>query len=131
MSRKEQKMYAILGLIVAVLACVATWIVVPQIQDVFRQPTPMVGSFEYQVRVQNREASQNIPNAKVTIEVAGQAPLDEITDANGFARISINASYAGKPGRLLVEASGYEAYRQEIDLTEGILPDTIPLKQLP
>jgi len=71
--------------------------------------------FTYAVRVQKEGTNQNVSNAKVTIEVAGQAPLDEITDSNGFARIVINASYAGKPGRLLVEANGYESYRQEID----------------
>ncbi|MCB0172707.1 MAG: hypothetical protein KDJ97_19390 [Anaerolineae bacterium] len=87
--------------------------------------------FTYAVRVQKEGTNQNIPNSRVTIEVPGQAPLDEITDSNGFARIVINAAYTGQPGRLLIEANGYEPYRQEIDLTEGNLPDTIPLKQSP
>lgn len=92
---------------------------------------PNSQSFTYSVRVQKEGTGQNIPNAKVTIEVAGQAPLDEITDTNGYARISIDAVYVSKPGRLLVEADGYQRYRQEIDLAEGNLPDTIPLRQLP
>lgn len=49
--------------------------------------------FTYTVRVQKEGTNQNISNAKVTIEVAGQAPLDEITDSNGFARIFITDSY--------------------------------------
>ncbi|MCP4368150.1 MAG: hypothetical protein GY797_08615 [Deltaproteobacteria bacterium] len=87
--------------------------------------------FTYSVRVQTEGTGKNMKNVKVTIEVSGQAPLDEITDTNGFARIFINASYIGKPGRLLVEASGYESYRQEIDLSEGNLPDTILLTITP
>lgn len=113
-------------IVVALIGLIA--VIIPLVINNKASTSP---SFTYAVRVQKEGTSQNIPNAKVTIEVAGQAPLDEITDANGFARIAINASYAGKPGRLLVEANGYEAYRQEIDLTEGNLPDTIPLKELP
>ena len=92
-------------------------------------PTPTTPTrFTYPVRVQEQGTGQNIPNAKVIIEVVGQAPLDEITDTDGFARIFIDASYVGKPGRLLVEANGYKPCRQEIDLREGILPDTIQLE---
>ncbi|MCP4372393.1 MAG: hypothetical protein GY797_30450 [Deltaproteobacteria bacterium] len=86
-------------------------------------------SFSYLVRVQENGTGNYIANAKVTIEVAEQAPLDEVTDVNGVTRIFLSRSYAGQPGRLLVEANGYELYRQEIDLTEGSLPDTIPLNK--
>ena len=76
-------------------------------------PTPDI-SFGYQVRVQSKDIGEYIPNAKVTIEVSGQAPLDDITDSNGLARISISSSRAGKPGRLIVEAAGYKRYVQNI-----------------
>ena len=88
-------------------------------------------TFLYSVRVQQQEDAQPVPNATIILEVAGQAPLDEITDSNGLARLFVEDSHAGKPGRLLITASGYETYRQEIDLTEDNLPETILLKSLP
>jgi hypothetical protein len=91
-------------------------------------PTPDT-SFGYQVRVQAKDTGRYIPDAKVTIEVSGQAPLDDITDSNGLARISISSSRAGKPGRLIVEAAGYKRYMQNIDLTMGTLPDVVLLER--
>jgi hypothetical protein len=84
-------------------------------------------SFAYLIRVQEESTNRNIPNAKVTIEVTGQTPLDARTDTNGLARIFIDVLYAGKPGRLLVESNGYVSYRQEIDLTQGALPGILLL----
>ncbi len=85
----------------------------------------------YAVRLLAEETGQSLPNVQITIEVAEHAPLQAITDSNGFARISIDAAHAGKPSRLLIDASGYKVYRQEIDLIEGKLPDTILLRQSP
>ncbi len=85
-------------------------------------------SFSYLIRVQEESTGQNIANANVIIEVTGQAPLDGITDANGVARIFIPDSHSEEPARLLVEAERYESYRQEIDLTEVALLDTILLR---
>ena len=85
-------------------------------------------SFDYQVRVQAKDTGRYIPNAKVTIEVSGQAPLDGITDSNGLARIFIGSSHAGKPGLLIVEAAGYKRHTQNIDLTVGTLPDVVQLE---
>jgi hypothetical protein len=93
-------------------------------------PTPDT-SFGYQVRVQAKDTGEYIPNAKVTIEVSGQAPLDGITDSNGLARIFISSSRAGKPGRLIVETAGYKRYMQNIDLTMGTLPDVVQLEPAP
>jgi formylglycine-generating enzyme required for sulfatase activity len=87
--------------------------------------------FLYPVRVQQDGTGEQIPNAEVTIEVKRKAPLNEITDANGFARIPIPGSYVGQRGILIVESKGYKPYRQEIDLNEGILPDTIQLEPKP
>ena len=84
-------------------------------------------TFDYSVRVQAGNTSLPIPNAKVTIEVIGQAPLDEITDSNGIARLFIDTSHAGQPARLIVRASGYQEYTQNIDLRQDALPDVVPL----
>lgn len=84
--------------------------------------------FTYQVRVEAIGTNETIPNATVTIEVGGQAPLDNVTDSNGVARIFISATHAGKPARLIVEAEGYRRYRQEMDLVEEVLPDIVRLE---
>jgi hypothetical protein len=85
-------------------------------------------SFSYSVRVQDKDSAQTVPNAKVIIEIAGIASLDDVTDVNGLARIFIDASHSGKPGRLTVEANGYKKYTQNIDLTKDGLPDVIQLE---
>ena len=84
-------------------------------------------SFAYSIRVQSKGTSEHIPNAKVTIEITGKAPLDEFTDDNGYARILIDSDRVGKPGRLIVEATGYERYTQNIDLYKDVLPDVVQL----
>jgi hypothetical protein len=95
-------------------------------------PTPApAADFTYQVRVQDKATGANIPNALVTIEVGGKAPLDAITDSTGFARIFVSADHSGQPGRLLVEAEGYIKHRQEIDITEGALPKDVLLEPAP
>ena len=73
-------------------------------------PAPTPTTFSYQVRVQLEDGGAYISNAKVTLEVSGQAPLDSITDANGLARIFVGVSHVGKPGMLIVEATGYETF---------------------
>ncbi len=90
--------------------------------------SPSVNSnFGYTIRVQTNDAGMPIANAKVTIEVIGQAPLDEIADSNGVARFLIDSSRVGQPARLIVRATGYKSYSQNIDLRQGTLPDVIPL----
>jgi uncharacterized protein YraI len=90
-------------------------------------PTSTPVPFSYQVRVEAKDTGENVPNAEVTIEVSGKASLDGITDTNGIARIFIDPSHAGQPGFLFVEATGYERYRQHIDLIVGALPDVVLL----
>ena len=85
------------------------------------------GDFAYLVRVHARDTDEPISNAEVTIEVGGKAPLDDITDTSGLARIFIDSSYVGEPGVLVVRATGYETHRQHIDLKKGALPDVVML----
>lgn len=85
-------------------------------------------NFDYSVRVQSNDTGLPVPNAKVTIEVIGQAPLDEITDSNGIARFFIDTSRSGQPARLLIRATGLKLYNQNIDLRQGTLPDVVPLE---
>ncbi len=120
---------AIASIIVAIVIAVIGWVISPNSSPKDPTPTlPLTTTFTYQVRVEAKGSGDFIPNARVIIEVGGQAPLDGITDSNGLARISVGSSYAGQPGRLLVEADGYNRYRQEIDIFEGSLPDTIQLE---
>jgi len=87
--------------------------------------------FTYPIRVQERNTSQAIPDATISIEVAGRAPLSEQTDSNGLAIFVVPASYIGRAARLTVEVIGYKNYGQYIDLTEDILPSTIRLERTP
>jgi hypothetical protein len=95
-------------------------------------PTPVLtqGPFSYQVQVQARDTGEFISDARVTVQVGGPAPLDGITDANGVARIFIGPLYEGQPGCLIVEAPGYQRYRQNIDLVKGTLPYVVQLEKL-
>lgn len=95
------------------------------------QTAPMISGFDYKVRVEVKGTGQPIESAKVTIEAGNWAPKNEFTDSNGVARIYIDASSAGKPGRLIVEATGYKRYTENIDLAAGDLPDVIQLEQEP
>jgi hypothetical protein len=92
---------------------------------------PPTDAFTYPVRVQARDTGAFILNAEVTIEVRGKAPLDDITDSNGLVRIDIPSSHAGQRGRLIVEATGYKRYTQEIDLKKDALPDVVMLDPAP
>lgn len=90
---------------------------------------PPSTSFDYQVRVQAKDSGEDIAGAQVTIEVGGQSPLNVITDSEGVARISVQDNYAGKPGVVLVEATGYKSYRLNIDLVKDALPQVVQLEQ--
>jgi hypothetical protein len=85
-------------------------------------------SFQYQLNVQTEETGEAISNARVIIEVLGQAPLEEFTDSNGFARIFIDDNHAGEPGRLTIEKDGYKKYVQNIDLDKKRLPIIVQLE---
>jgi hypothetical protein len=93
---------------------------------------PRPGSFDYTVQVQAQDTGEDISNAEVRIEVGeGKAPLSGITDANGLARISVDASYMEKPAILIVEAFGYKKRRQEIDLIKGNRAYVVQLEPAP
>lgn len=84
-------------------------------------PTPT--TFDYQIRVEDQISGEAIKDAKVTIDVSGQAPKNEYTDSNGVARIFIDTLRAGEPGKLMVEMQGYITHVENITLT----PDTLPV----
>lgn len=88
-------------------------------------------NFDYQVNVET-STGDPIANATVIIEIGGgKAPLDAVSDSAGLARIMIESSYLGKPGRLIVRAPGYKTHTQNIDLTEGNLPKVIQIELAP
>jgi hypothetical protein len=93
--------------------------------------TPTVVDFSYQVRVQSKDTGEEIMGAEVTIEVGGKAPLDDVTDSNGLARIFVSSSYIGEPGFLIVEAEGYQKHTQNIDLIKDTLPDVVQIESEP
>jgi hypothetical protein len=102
-----------LALIIAISAC---------------SPSLSPSSFEYQVRVQAKDTGAALPSAQVSIEVGSQAPLNDVTDVDGTARIFIDSSREGQPARLIVETPGYKKYIKNIDLRKDILPTVIQLE---
>jgi hypothetical protein len=95
-------------------------------------PTPANTLFTYQVQVQDLETGETIKGAHVTIAVGGSiAPIDDVTDSGGLAIIPVDASRAGKLGRLTVKAPGYEETVRNINLTEDTLPKVVQLASAP
>ena len=108
---------AIVGVIVAILTLIVTaWDVLPS------------GAFDYPVLVQDKVTETEISGAMITIEVENKAPLDEITDINGYARFRFDAGYDNEPSKIIVEAEGYERYTNNLNLTSNALPDSILLE---
>ena len=86
-------------------------------------------TLNYAVRVQAENTGEDIANAEVSIDTRdGMAPLCSVTDAGGFARIGVGASYMGQDALLIVKAPGYKKHTQEIDFTEGNLTQVVLLQ---
>lgn len=125
-----EKVGAIVG-IIGLLLAIAAFAISADLRALIWPSPPEeapAASFTYLMRVQDKNAGQDIANAVVTIEVGGKAPLDAITDSTGLARIFVSADHSGQPGRLIVEAEGYNRHTQNIDLMEGDLPKVVPLE---
>lgn len=90
--------------------------------------TPSPTSFTYGVTVLD-EDNQPIADAQVMVEIESKAPLDEYTDAKGYARIIVPSTHAERPGRLLVNAKNYEVeiINIDIDLYQDRLPNAVRL----
>ncbi|MCP4373196.1 MAG: hypothetical protein GY797_34590 [Deltaproteobacteria bacterium] len=90
--------------------------------------TPISEStFLYMVRVQEKETVDIIPNAEVTMDVAGRLPFTAITNDEGLVAFEVESIYAGNLGTLHVNATGYEKYSLHINVFEGELPTDIRL----
>jgi len=95
-----------------------------------RSKSPEVAS-SYTLQVQSQETGEDIRNAEVRLDLAGKAPLRAITDSDGFARIPVDISYNDHRATLVVEATGYKKFRQEIDLTVNDMPHLVQLEPTP
>ena len=90
--------------------------------------SPKPGRFSYSVRVEMKNDRKIINNAKVSITVEGKTPLIEFTDVNGFSIFFIEADYAGSHGTLIVEASGFSVYNQNVNIFPDKLPAVVQLE---
>lgn len=80
-------------------------------------------SFELIFRVQDSLSEKNLPDAKVTIEIAGETPRETYSGSDGIARFILAGNLDGKPARLIVEANGYEKYQIETKvISENLAP---------
>ena len=89
------------------------------------------GTFAYQVQVQAKDTDEPIPNAEVTIQVSEVAPLHEITDTHGVARVLVDDSQAGQPGRLIVRVTGYTTHVESINVRKNVPPTVVRLEPAP
>lgn len=84
---------------------------------------------QYTVHVQDRITGSDVSRATVTVFIAGgAAPVSDITEDRGFARIPIDNSYKGQPATLVVEATGYKRCTRDINLTKDNLPEAVLLE---
>lgn len=93
-------------------------------------PTTADDDIHYLVEVSDDATSEVIPNAAVRISVPGRAPINGFTDSTGAARLIIASEYAGREGRLRVEADGYEIFQLETQIEADQLPEAIRLSPL-
>lgn len=112
--RRFPEMITLITITVAVLGCLAAWLVVPEFRQLFGLEA--AESVIYAVTVESQADRQPIFNATVKLSVPGTAPLSEFTDSNGFASILVPGSYAGQPGELQVNADGFDPRIYAIDL---------------
>lgn len=82
----------------------------------------------YTVRVEDTATNKGIRNAKVIVEAIDVGKISDVTDVDGYVRLSIPNDYVGKPGRLIVEVDGYLTYRSEINLDVDRLPTRVLLE---
>jgi hypothetical protein len=118
-------------LVIPIIVVIIGAIVGPIIVTRCTSPT-VVESFTYQVQVQDQNTGEAIKGANVTITIGGDiAPVDDVSDTKGFAMIDIDSSRAGKRGRLIVTAPGYDRYEKSITLVEDALPNIVQLAPSP
>jgi len=123
--------YVWIPIVLALIAAAAA-IIPPLLNKVDNISTPPPDTaFAYQVRVEVKDTTEPISNAEVTLEVGGKAPLRDITDSNGFARIFVDTAYTGQPGKLIVKATGYSSHTEHIDLRKDVLPTVVRLEPVP
>ena len=123
-----------LPIVLAILTLVGTIVTVlgpATLENILANPTrSQPENFDYQVHIES--SGTPVVNATVTIEIGGgKVPLDTISDSTGLARIIIDKSYLEKPGRLIIRATGYKPFTQNIDLVGGNLPKIIQLEPNP
>jgi tetratricopeptide (TPR) repeat protein len=113
-----------------IVACIAAVLVVPEVRHMLGLEVNSSQSFAYAVTVEDKINRQGVFNAEITLLVPDKAPLNAVTDDNGFARLFVESDYVGEPGELRVTADGFQQRIYSIDLTEGNLPRTVQLEPL-
>ena len=123
-----QKVKVVVPIVVVIISAIVGPIVVRRCTS----PSTVTQSFTYQVQVQDQNTGEAIKGASVTITIGGDiAPVDDVSDTKGIAMIDIDSSRAGKRGRLIVTAPGYNRYEKSITLVEDASLNVILLTPVP
>ena len=130
---KSPKNWSLYIIIFAILLFLAVgWLIYKNPFSLDRQPAQMPASEgDYQVRVLDNVTDLPIENANVILQLGGRAPITDLTDSNGYARIFIDGDLDGQPARLLIETNDYKNQEIDIDVSVDDLPKTIRLEPLP
>lgn len=93
-------------------------------------PAPSPESIPVTILIQANDTAEKISEAQVTIMVRGRVSLNATTDANGLVTISIDSSYVGESAELIVEADGFQNYREIVDISKDAFPEIVELERL-
>lgn len=96
-------------------------------------PTPTAeADLTVQVQVEDAETGESLENVTVmlTLEDESGEPVSRVTDSTGKVLFTVPASEAGKTGRVLVQAEGYEEYSLNMVLASEPSAEVISLTRL-
>lgn len=89
-------------------------------------------NFNFQVRVQDHITSDPIPNAQITLDIAGDdVPKIEFADSNGLAVFSIASNLNDSVTNLTVNTDNYPIKHQIIQVSSGQRPLIVTLENKP
>ena len=127
-----RKRVAIIGVLIALTAVIAVTLPIPWPTNAkVDPPSPTPATIYYTVQVIVQDTGEDIPYAQVRLDIGeGKAPLFDVTDSNGLARIPLDARDENRPAVLIVEASGYKKSRKEIHLTNNDSAQVVPLEPI-
>lgn len=86
--------------------------------------------FDYHAKIESKGSTTSINGAHLKLMVDKQPLYEATTNSDGEVQIAIQAEHLGQSGELVVDAPGYNQFRQIVDVTRASMPATIQLGKL-